>query len=59
MDICGSHLPEADIDSQSSAYRIIIEELKHLDLYNIVLIVVIGILILIIYIFSRTTLEIA
>jgi len=57
MDILRSHLPEADIDSQSSAYRIIIEELKHLDLYNIVFNVVIGILILIIYIFSRTTLE--
>ena len=57
MDILRSHLPEADIDSQSNAYRIIIDELKHLDLYSIVFNIVIGVLILLIFIFSRTTLE--
>mgnify|MGYP002682723109 CR=1 FL=1 len=52
--LLNSKYDDAEIDRDQG---IIIEELKHLDLYNIVFNVVIGILILIIYIFSRTTLE--
>jgi len=51
------YIPETDIDSQSSAYSLIIQELSHLDLYNIVFNVFIAVLILLIFVFSRTALE--
>lgn len=57
IDILRSHIPETDIDSQSSAYSLIIQELSHLDLYNIVFNVFIAVLILLIFVFSRTALE--
>ncbi len=57
IDILRSHIPETDIDSQSSAYSLIIQELSNLDLYNIVFNVFIAVLILLIFVFSRTALE--
>ena len=57
IDILRSHIPETDIDSQYSAYSLIIQELSNLDLYNIVFNVFIAVLILLIFVFSRTALE--
>ena len=57
MDILRSYIPETDIDSQSNAYSLIIQELMQLDLYNIVFNVFTAVLMLLIFVFSRTTLE--
>ncbi|MEN6445127.1 MAG: hypothetical protein ABFC98_03675 [Candidatus Cloacimonas sp.] len=57
LDILRSHLPEADIDSQSNAYGSIIEELQRQDLYSLVFNLVMGFLIMLVLVFSRATWE--
>ena len=57
IDILRAHIPEMDIDSQSNAYGLIIKELKLLDLYHIVFNVFIAVLLLLLFVFLRSTLE--
>ncbi|MCK9556447.1 MAG: hypothetical protein PHO85_03140 [Candidatus Cloacimonetes bacterium] len=57
MDLLRMYLPEEDIDAQTSAYGKIMEELDRLSHRNLILNIFVGLLLFLIFIFSRLSYE--